>query len=801
VTDVTRGAGPEAERSAGRGPLVVGLSWALAVAALAGYTARSWAVSTDITRFMADPGDVKMAAISRDLADSELARTWIVSVRGADEAESVAAARELRMRLSDVPGLFFMDGSSGGGEGEAIHALYFPRRFFFFVDDPGAALSEAGLRAAARAVLLELSSPTAPLIKQIAGADPLLLYPGLLRRLMAAQTGSLRPVEDALVSEDGAAIVFLGTTASPFESAAMQPLAAAIEGAFIEVAAAHEGRLRLEQSAVARFALAAEASIRADVARISTISTLGLVGLFLLFFRSLRLIALVAAPLAFGVLAGLAATLGIFGEIHGVTLAFGATLIGVAIDYSVHLLNHHMLAAETGGAEACARRLWPGLALGALTTVAGFIGLAWTSFPGLREMAVFASVGVLGALAATRWALPALLPRRPQPGRAALAAAAGLRRLVGWMHERRRALLVGPAAAALVMAIGLPRVVFVDDVQALASVDAELLAEDERVRALVSRMDAGRFVVAIGGDEEEALARNDAVFERLTAAQAAGSIEALRSLHTLVPSAATQQARWAALRADPSLPARINAAFVAEGFKDGALAPFVAALAADPPPPLRPGDLLEGSPLAGIVRASRVTLGDEVGIVTLVRGVTDPEALRGALAGLEGVYVFDQGATMAAAYRGFRRRTIELAGVGLCAVFLLVLGRYRRLRVAAAAFAPALVAAGTTVGILGIVGAPLNLMHVVALLLVMSMGVDYGVFLAESRADPRGLAATVLSLVIACASTVLAFGLLGMSSSPALQALGTTVGIGVLLSLVLAPLTLVLLVRGEGEAR
>jgi predicted exporter len=55
--------------------------------------------------------------------------------------------------------------------------------------------------------------------------------------------------------------------------------------------------------------------------------------------------------------------------------------------------------------------------------------------------------------------------------------------------------------------------------------------------------------------------------------------------------------------------------------------------------------------------------------------------------------------------------------------------------------------------------------------------------------------------VIACASTVLAFGLLGMSSSPALQALGTTVGIGVLLSLVLAPLTLVLLVRGEGEAR
>ena len=83
-------------------------------------------------------------------------------------------------------------------------------------------------------------------------------------------------------------------------------------------------------------------------------------------------------------------------------------------------------------------------------------------------------------------------------------------------------------------------------------------------------------------------------------------------------------------------------------------------------------------------------------------------------------------------------------------------------------------------------------MHAVALLLVLSMGVDYGVFLAESRADLDGLAATLLSVLVACASTVLAFGLLAMSASPALQAIGVTVGLGVLLSLVLAPAALLL---------
>jgi len=89
-------------------------------------------------------------------------------------------------------------------------------------------------------------------------------------------------------------------------------------------------------------------------------------------------------------------------------------------------------------------------------------------------------------------------------------------------------------------------------------------------------------------------------------------------------------------------------------------------------------------------------------------------------------------------------------------------------------------------------GVSLGLLHVVALLLVLSMGVDYGVFLAETRADPGGFAATVLSVLIACLSTVLAFGLLAMSASPALRAIGLTVGLGVLLSLVLAPAALLI---------
>ena len=94
-----------------------------------------------------------------------------------------------------------------------------------------------------------------------------------------------------------------------------------------------------------------------------------------------------------------------------------------------------------------------------------------------------------------------------------------------------------------------------------------------------------------------------------------------------------------------------------------------------------------------------------------------------------------------------------------------------------------------------------NLLHVVALLLVLSMGVDYGVFMIETLLPGHGHEdgpATVVSLLTACLSTVVSFGVLAMSTNPALQALGLTAALGVVgLSLLLAPAAWVLARAGR----
>ena len=93
----------------------------------------------------------------------------------------------------------------------------------------------------------------------------------------------------------------------------------------------------------------------------------------------------------------------------------------------------------------------------------------------------------------------------------------------------------------------------------------------------------------------------------------------------------------------------------------------------------------------------------------------------------------------------------------------------------------------------GVVGLALLL----GVLLVLSFGVDYSIFLLETRHRDEGTAATLLGIGIACTTTVLAFGLLAMSSYPALRALGLTTGLGALLSLLLAPTAPIFGGRGE----
>ena len=774
----------------------VGFVLTLVLAAVA--TGR-FRVTTSITHFMASGDEEDKARISRALAESELSRTMIFTLRGEDRTQALRAAERVAGILRHDPEVASLRFEVPQGMEEAVHDLYFPRRFMFADDGPETAFverfSREGLARAAADLKRELAGPAGAAVKPIAARDPWLFFPARIDALQRAQQGAVRPSDGFLSvdDDDGAWIVmFLTTHHSAFDGAAQAPLERKIQQAIAEVGDA----VVVERSAVHRFAVNSERSIRADVARISVLSTVGIALLFLLAFRSPRILVVALLPLLIGMVAASATTALVFGQIHGLTLAFGATLLGVCVDYPVHFFAHHTLEPADSGPPGTARRIWAGLAIGALTSAVGFGALGFAAFPGLREMGLFAAVGVLGALVTTRLVVPELVAEgRPRP--------VGLQRLAGRLdgvldrlQERRGVLVIFPVVALVLCVLGLGRVRWIDDTRALNRLEVGSLAEDQRVRARISRLESSRVVIATGSDLEEALVRNDAAHARLAAVREAGGPE-FNSLHPFLWSTRLQLRNADAFARAPGLAERFRTALAAEGFVASAFEGLEAEIM-KPIEPLRMEDLRR-SPLAPVISPFVVSLRDEgesaprAGVLTFLRDTEEVAAIEEALVDLEGVELFDQQAFLRDVYGRYRTRTAELVGLGLLGVLGVVGWRYRRPRIVAAAFLPSVLAAATTLAIFGLAGVEVHLLHLTALLLVLSMGVDYGVFLAES--SRAATAATLVGLVVACISTFLGFGLLALSSNPAMQALGLTTGIGVGLSLLFAPVALVL--RGK----
>lgn len=765
-------------------------------------------VEADITHFLPAGEDRALAELSRAITSSELNRTITLTVEAPDGPTAARSALALAAQLRARRDVAWVTAGPDEDLQQGFYEAYFPHRFGFVSDDDAElarAFDDDALRARARRLREQLGSPTGTFVRRIAPEDPWLLFLDHVDRLRDALQGDLDVVEGGFVSgcrddeqapEPGCYGVVLAASAfSPFEVARSRHLDFAIDAAFDEVNAREGGVLRLERAGVHRLAVQSEATIRADIERVSMAGSIGVVLLMLLLFRSARVLTLGALPLLGGGIAAVASVQLLFGTIHGLTLAFGATLLGVALDYVAHLFTHVYLAPAPGlpAGPPTARRLAPGLYLGAATTVAGLVGLAWTSFPGIRQMAVFTSVGVTVALLLTRFAIPLLLPSTPVPGGVLRAFGRGAHAVLEAL-ARRRGVVVAVAAGATILALtGLPRLGWQDDIRALNPLDPELAAEDERVRARVARMDAGRFVAAFGDDEEKALVATDRLHQVLEEARAAGELARFRSVHPLLWSEALQRRNLEAIPRDAFV--RTEAAYVAEGFVVAPFEPFRRALASEHET-LSWEELARG-PLGRLLAAQHVEVGERVALLAFVQGVGDEEALRRRVEGLEGVRLFDQNAFLQEAYGAFRARTLELVFVGLFVVLLLVVLRYRKLDLALAAYMPALLAAGATLGSLGWLGVQANLLHVVTLLLVLSMGVDYGVFMVEAELHRREGArsagglddgpATAVSLFVAALSTSASFGVLALSVNPALRAMGLTAALGVVLSLVLAP--------------
>ncbi len=272
----------------------------------------------------------------------------------------------------------------------------------------------------------------------------------------------------------------------------------------------------------------------------------------------------------------------------------------------------------------------------------------------------------------------------------------------------------------------------------------------------------------------------------------AGSIRGFDLVSDLLPSESTQAMRQAALPPGPRLRANLDEAQAGLPFRPHTFDPFLADVeAARNAPPLSLASMAGtalGFKAESLLRSDVGAEGTQAeGWYTVIplRGVTDPEAVAHGAAAMGDARVrwIDLRAESSAMMATFRQRALLYSGLGALLIFGVLAHGLRSVPQAVRLMLPVLLAIALTAGTLVAVGSPLTVLHLVALLLVLGVGINYALFIARAAAARDDAGRTLRTLAVVSGTTLCAFGMLAWSRIAVLQVIGLTVCIGVAFSL------------------
>ena len=762
--------------------LVLGL-WLAILALAAGIALRS-DYSAGMSAFLPRVPDAQERVLVDQLRDGLVARLLYVGIDGGDAATRAALSQALAARLR-ASGRFTLVENGAAAAHSRSETLLFAHRYLLDPATTPQAFSVQGLHTAIAANLNLLGLPIG----------------GLQDWLPRDPTGAMLQVAGRLGSgpqphrADGVwaaprqarALLLLLTRAAGTDTDAQQ---AALDTVHQDFAAARQALgaaaapTTLVVSGTGVFAVQSRATIKAAVERVSWIGGVLIITLLLLIYRSPTVLLLGLLPVLSGVLVAIAAVSLGYGTVQGITLGFGTTLMGEAVDYSVYLF---VQSGGRGRAQAdWLQRFWPTIRLGMLTSVVGFATLLLSDFPGLAQLGAYSIAGLISAALVTRFVLPQLLPRQfavrdlEAIGQRLLQAVQQLRRL-------RVLLLVAVLAAAAVLVLHRHQL-WNTRLSALSPIPAPALALDVQLRSQLGGPGGGDLVAVSAPSQDAALAAAEALAPRLQRLLRAGVIGGFENPARLLPSAATQRARRAALPDTAVLQQRLHAAVQGLPLRAAVFAPFVHDVEAARHAALLTRSDYAGTPFALALDGMllRGADGRTTALLPLrppAQGVIDGARVSAALAG-SGAHYINLGSASGRLYDGYLRTASWLSLAGLAAIALLLLAALRSPLRVARVLLPLLAAVVVVAGGLLLFGVQLTLLHLVGMMLIVAVGSNYALFFDRGGAQGTGIAPrTLASLVFANLTTVAGFGPLLFSGVPVLQALGATVAPGAFLAL------------------
>jgi predicted exporter len=542
--------------------------------------------------------------------------------------------------------------------------------------------------------------------------------------------------------------------------------------------------VKIEWSGYIRFAADSARRLQSEIQLFSTIAFIGSVGTSLLIFRSLRQILLSSLLVAVGYLWGLGATLFFEGGVHLVTIGFGAGLMGVSVDYSIHYFCEQLVSPKQATGADILTRVQRPITFGMITSSIVFIMLAFFSFPGLRELAIFSCFGLLGAYLTVVVLFPYCAGSGLGQSKSWIIRKVDacfswwlfqLQRSVDIKAKNFRSILVLISLGLLTYGVTLLE--NDDNIRRLQGVNAGLQKTHEKLlnRSAESLDNSTSLFLFAASNEDQLLLKSRKLQKVLQQLKEEKLITAFINPLSIWPSVEEQKTHFDNLfyflqkRSSEFSKVLQSLGYERVTFEKER---FV----------FQPLELKESTLFAkgGEALAVQTSLGIQ-GVVPLF-GVENLNIVKQKLDNIGTFY--SQADMISSLLTKYRRVSIKVALGAYLVVLLFLVTQYGLAR-GFLVLLPSILTTFCILAVIGLSGMPINFFHIIALIIVVGLSVDYNIFFYEHRDHWGAIGLTVL---LSTLSTVLSFGLLAFSNTYLLQSIGLTTSVGVLLSTLFAPL-------------
>ncbi|HEY1899054.1 MAG TPA: MMPL family transporter [Steroidobacteraceae bacterium] len=757
---------------------ITALLWLALLAGFGLVIHHSLRISGDLRLFMPAPHDAVGRLLLDEVSQGPASKLLLVSIQGAAPEALAGTSQQLAAALRADPAFGFV--SNGEQRLDMVPDALLPYRYLLSPTLDTHRLDADYLREQLQEREQDLASPAATLLTPLLPRDPTLELIKVLEAWEPAHQAQ-QQFNVWFNSAGNAALLIVQTRGAGFDPADQRLAIDTLRRHFEAVRTSPAMQLTI--TGPGAFAVTMQSRSEADARVAAVLDSVGMVLLMLLAYRSMRRVLLGALPLATAGVCGLGAVAALFDSVHGITIAFGFTLTGVALDYPIYLFSNEQPGVQP---VQVARSVWPTLATAVAAVCIAYLAFLVSGVLGLAQLATFNIVGLAAAGLCTRYLLPQLLPMGVRDY--------GDSRLSMTLARLSNRLPRLPWLAPVIAVIGVVAVISIrgpwwdNDLGHLTPVPEAMVREYESLQQALGAPDV-RYLLALQAATPDALlVREEALSRRLDALTTQHVIGGYDLASHYLPSSAVQRRRQAALPDAATLRASLEHAVAGMAFKPGLFAPFLADVArARTLPPLTV-QTLAGTPLALTVGSLlQQREGGWTGLVTFT-DVQQPQQLA-ALASSNGqIQLLDLKQAAEDLVNHQRQRILASMAAAAVLLILVVAATCRSFGRMVRVVTPMGLSTLVTLALLHGFGIALNLFHLIALVLAAGLGLDYGLFLERSSADPAAHRRALHAVTICATAACVVFAVLGSSTLPVLRSIGITVVLGVASNFLLSQL-------------